>query len=237
MRPKTRACWLYSEANALGQIRTGAASGLATQLMARPDADTLAIIGSGFQARTQLEAMLAVRPLRRVLVWSRDPEKRKQFAEECSRAFGVLVSAVRTAPEALAGSGVVVTATNARDPVIALEWIAPGTHINAMGSNQAAKRELPPDLIEQADRIAVDSVDQARMESGDLLLARPESEWNQLKIVEFAEIVAGRVTGRASPTEITIFKSNGLAVEDVICAGYIYERGLELGRGVEGAYS
>jgi ornithine cyclodeaminase/alanine dehydrogenase-like protein (mu-crystallin family) len=92
-------------------------------------------------------------------------------------------------------------------------------------------------LIERADRIAVDSIEQARMESGDLLLARPENEWNQLKILELAEIVAGRAPGRVHSNEITVFKSNGLAVEDVICAGYVYERGLELGRGQEDRYS
>jgi alanine dehydrogenase len=225
------------EANALGQIRTGAASGVATQWMARPEADTLAIIGSGFQAKTQLEAMLAVRPLVRVRVWSRDFTKRTQFAEECSRTFGVAVSAPDTAAEAVADAGIVITATNSRDPVLASECIAPGTHINAMGSNQAARRELPADLIQRADRIAVDSIEQAQMESGDLLLAKPVSEWNELNLIELAEIVGGRAAGRTNASEITVFKSNGLAVEDVICAGYVYETGLELGRGVERAYS
>jgi alanine dehydrogenase len=224
------------EANYLGQIRTGAASALATQFLARSDANTLGIIGSGYQARSQLEAILAVRPIREARVWSRS-EKRTQFASECAAAFGIPVFAVDTAEEALAGAGIVVTATNSRDPVISLGWIAPGTHINAMGSNQATRRELPKELIESAGLIAVDSLEQARMESGDLLLARPPEQWNQLRIVELQDIIANRVRGRSGPDEITIFKSIGLAIEDVTCAGYLYERGLELGRGVEGPYS
>jgi alanine dehydrogenase len=227
----------HFEANYLGQIRTGAISGLATELMARPDAATLAIIGSGFQARSQLAAMAAVRPIREASVWSRDAEKRERFAAECSAAFQFPVAAAATAEQAVTGKDIVVTATNARDPVIASEWIAPGTHINAMGSNQAARREIPTELVRGAGRIAVDSLEQAKMESGDLLLALPPAEWDQLNIVEVKDLVAGKIPGRANPEEITIFKSNGLAVEDVICAGYVYEKGLELGRGAKSPYS
>ena len=139
---------------------TGAASGLATRLLARPDAATLGIIGSGFQARSQLAAMTAARPIREVRVWSRDAGKRAGFAAECSAAFQIPVTAAETAEQAVAGLDIVVTATNARDPVIASEWIAPGTHVNAMGSNQATRRELPTELILRADRIAVDSLEQ-----------------------------------------------------------------------------
>lgn len=225
------------EANYLGQIRTGAVSGLATRYMARADADTLGIIGSGFQARSQLAAMLAVRPFRQVKVWSRDPERRSAFAAEGSAAFSTQVAAVDTAEEAVRGSAVVVTATNARDPVLSSEWVAPGTHVNAMGSNQARRRELPAELIQRADCIAVDSIEQARMESGDLLLALDEDGWNDPKLVELKEIVMSKPARERRPADITIFKSNGLAVEDVICAGYVYEQGLKEGRGVEMRYS
>ena len=224
------------EANYLGQIRTGAVSGLATRCMARPDADTLGIIGSGFQARSQLSAMLAERAFRRIRVWSRDAEKRGAFAAECSAAFGTKVEAVDTAEAAIRGAGIVATATNAKDPVLESDWIEPGTHINAMGSNQAKRRELPAELVRRADWIAVDSIEQARMESGDLLLALDENGWNDPKLVELKDVVtAGGLKRR--PTDITIFKSNGLAVEDVICAGYVYEIGLQRGRGVEMRYS
>jgi alanine dehydrogenase len=221
------------EANYLGQIRTGAVSGLATRYMARPDADSLGIIGSGFQARSQLSAMLAVKPFRQVKVWSRDPAKRNAFAAECSTAE-VRVEATDTAEQAVRGAGVVVTATNAKDPVIESEWIGPGTHINAMGSNQARRRELPAELIFRADLIAVDSLEQARMESGDLLLALDEKGWNDPKLVELKTLTAGL---ERRPADITIFKSNGLAVQDVISAGYVYERALREGRGEKMRYS
>ncbi len=225
------------EANHLGQIRTGAVSGLATRHMARVDADTLGIIGSGFQARSQLAAMLSIRAFRQVKVWSRDPGRRSAFAAECSAAFSTKISAVNTAEEAVRGSGVVVTATNARDPVLSSEWVADGTHINAMGSNQARRREIPAELIQRADWIAVDSIEQARLESGDLLLALDENGWSDPKIVELKDIVGSKPSRERRPADITIFKSNGLAVEDVICASYVYERGIQEGKGAEMRYS
>ena len=210
------------EANALGQIRTGAASGLVTSLLARPDARTLAILGSGFQARTQLEAMLAVAPsLERVRVWSRSPEKREAFAREAAEQFGRPVEAVPSAEQAVRGADILTTATNSADPIVETGWVAPGTHINAMGSNQARRRELPSELIRRAGLIVVDNLEQSRMESGDLLLAFQEEDWQ--RVVELQEVVAGR-SGRQSPAQITLFKSNGLAVEDVIAAGLVYER-------------
>jgi alanine dehydrogenase len=225
------------EANHLGRIRTGAVSGLATRYMARADADTLGVIGSGFQARSQLAAMLAIRAFRQVKVWSRDADRRSAFAAECSAAFSTKVMAVNTAEEAVHGSGVVVTATNAKDPVLSPEWVAEGTHVNAMGSNQARRRELPSGLIQRADWIAVDSIEQARIESGDLLLALDENGWSNPKIVELKDIVVSKASRQRRPADITIFKSNGLALEDVICAGYVYEQGIQEGRGAEMRYS
>ena len=212
------------EANALGQIRTGAASGFATQLLARPGSRTLAIIGSGFQAQTQLEALRTAMPsIERVHVWSRSAEKREAFA----RAAGV--EAAATAEAAVRRADIVVTATNSGDPVLESDWVAPGAHINAMGSNQARRRELPADLVRRAGLIAVDSLEQSRMESGDLLLAFDrEDDWS--RVVELQEAAAGRV-GRKDAAQITVFKSNGLAVEDVIAAGLVYERAIAAGRG------
>ena len=203
------------EANWLGQIRTGAASALATRYMAREDAGTLGIIGTGFQARSQLDAMRAVRQLSSVKVWSRSPEKRERFARECG------AEAVDTAEEAVRGADILVTATYSREPVLDADWVSPGAHVNAMGSNQATRRELPAPLIARAARIAIDSVEQGRMESGDLLLA-VETDWN--RVIEMQEIVTGRQPGRVAPGEITIFKSNGLAIQDVAAAAYIYEQ-------------
>jgi alanine dehydrogenase len=214
------------EANSLGQIRTGAASGYATRLLSRQDSSTVGVIGSGFQARTQIGAMCAVRPIRKVKVWSPSEERRRNCARECSAQLGVDVSAVDTSEEAIRGADIVITATNARKPVLEASWIAPGTHINAMGSNQANKRELPEDLILRADLIAVDSLEQARMESGDLLMALEPDQWSGRNIRELKEVAA-----RPSADAITIFKSNGIAVEDVASAGYVYEKALREGRG------
>ncbi len=209
------------EANYLGQIRTGAASGYATKLLAREDAATLGVIGSGFQARTQIEAMRAVRPIRQVKVWSRSEEKRRTFARECD------AMEAQSAEEAVRGADIVITATNSRDPVLADAWIAPGVHVNAMGSNQPQRRELPGELILRANLIAVDSLEQARLEAGDLLLGLDPAQWGR-NIVELKD-----VRGRPSAAAVTVFKSNGIAAEDVSSAGYIYERALAAGRGTE----
>jgi ornithine cyclodeaminase/alanine dehydrogenase-like protein (mu-crystallin family) len=205
------------EANHLGQIRTGAASGYATSLLARPDSRTLAVIGSGFQARTQVDAIRAAMPsVDTVRVWSRSPEKRDAFARETGA-----ISA-DSAEAAVRGAHIVVTATASGEPVLEDSWVGPGTHLNAMGSNQARRRELPGELVRRADLLVADSVEQSRMEAGDFLLA--DIDWE--KVVELKEIASER-SGRTSPEAITIFKSNGLAVEDVIAAGYVYERALK----------
>jgi ornithine cyclodeaminase/alanine dehydrogenase-like protein (mu-crystallin family) len=198
------------EANYLGQIRTGAASGYATDLLANPQAKTLAIIGSGFQARTQLAAIHAVRPIQNVRVWSRSEEKRRKFAEECS------VTATDSAEEAVRGADIVVTATNSKDPVLESSWIGAGTLVNAMGSNVANRRELPSDLMERAGLVAVDSLEQARIEAGDLILAE---SWKN--VVELQSVKA-----HYDPKGVTIFKSIGVGVEDVAAGAFIYERAL-----------
>jgi ornithine cyclodeaminase/alanine dehydrogenase-like protein (mu-crystallin family) len=209
------------EANHLGQIRTGAASGYATSLLARPDSRTLAVIGSGFQARAQVEAIRAAIPsIAAVRVWSRSPERRDRFAQETGAA------AAPSADAAVIGADIVVTATSSADSVLDDAWIAPGVHINAIGSNQAQRRELPAALVLRADLVVVDSIEQGRIESGDLLLAGVD--WD--RVVELKEIASARA-GRTRPEAVTIFKSNGMAVEDVIAAGLVYERALQAGAG------
>jgi ornithine cyclodeaminase/alanine dehydrogenase-like protein (mu-crystallin family) len=212
------------EANHMGQIRTGAASAVATKFLAREDAAVLGIIGSGFQAETQVWAISQVRQLREVRVWSRKPEKRTGFARRCSEMFGLNVIAVDSAQEAVENTDIVVTATGSKDPVLESAWISPGTHVNAMGSNWLTKRELPTDLVmDLADLVAVDSVEDAHLESGDLMIPLTERPRAAFCAVEFADIVAGKIAGRTSDQQITVFKSNGLAVQDVAVAGYLYE--------------
>jgi ornithine cyclodeaminase/alanine dehydrogenase-like protein (mu-crystallin family) len=199
------------EANYLGQIRTGAASGYATDLLAAPDATTLAVIGSGFQAQSQIEAIRCVRKLTDIRVWSRSKEKREAFADanQCR--------AVDSAEEAVRGAQIVVTSTPSKDPVIDDSWIARGVHVNAMGSNREQRRELPSRLIHRADLVAVDSVEVAKIEAGDLILA--PVDWNDRRIVDLAKIEQ-----RPPGAPITVFKSCGLGVEDVAAAAYVYER-------------
>lgn len=200
----------FMEANHLGQIRTGAASGYATDLLANPAAETLGVIGSGFQARTQVEAIRAVRPIKTVLVWSRSEDKRRRFADDYSAL------AVESAEEAVRGAQIVVTATNAKDPVLENDWISPGTMINAMGSNGATRRELPEDLIRRANLIAVDSLEQAKIEAGDLIIP---NAWTN--VVELQN-----VQRQWKPDQIFIFKSLGIGVEDVAAGAFVYERTL-----------
>lgn len=218
------------EANWLGQIRTGAASGYATDVLARADASTHGVIGTGFQARSQVEAVAAVRTLREVRVWSRREENRLRFARECSEAFGLRVTAVETAREAVEGMDIVSTATWAKDPVLEAEWVKDTAHVNAMGSNNPARRELPAELLDRASRIVADSVEQARIESGDLLLAwgegaDAEARWRRVE--ELQNVALPDSGRRGSETDgITIFKSNGLGVEDVAAAAFVYEQAL-----------
>lgn len=212
------------DANHLGQIRTGAASGVATDLMAAPEASTLGVIGTGFQARTQIEAVLAVRPIREVRCWSRNRDRREEFARNCSEEFGVDVTAAETAEQAVRDAAIVVTATYAKDPVVESGWIAAGAHVNAMGSNNPQRREIPAELVERAELIAVDSISQARVESGDLLLAWTQEGWKTPRLVQLQEIAGGHRSGRPSPDAVTIFKSNGLGVQDIAVAGFVYEQ-------------
>jgi alanine dehydrogenase len=220
------------EANHLGQIRTGAATGVATKYLARKDASVAAIIGSGFQAQTQLEAVANVRTLREVRVWSRKQERREEFARTCAAKFNLNVKATETARECVEGADIVVTATSSKVPVFESAWIAPGTHVNGAGSNWAERRELPTELVfERAAIVAVDSVEVAKIESGDLLIPLGEPGRTAFPGVELSGIVAGTRPGRIGADQITVFKSNGLAVEDIAVAGYVYEEALRCGLG------
>jgi len=206
------------EANHLGQIRTGAASGYAVDVLARPEASTLGVIGSGFQARTQVEAVACVRRLARVHVWSRSQEKRERFAAACAAELGLDARPVDTAEEAVRGMDMVTTATFAKDPVLEDAWIGDGVLVNAMGSNQPARRELPAELVKRS-RVWVDALDVARIESGDLLLAFDDADWARVR--ELKDAGPGNIW---NPEGVTVFKSNGLGVEDVAAGGFVYEQ-------------
>lgn len=219
------------EADYMGQLRTGAASGVATKYLARPDASVAAIIGTGGQARTQLEAVAAVRQLKSVNVYGRDPQRRATFCKEMSERIGVPVRPAESASEAATGADIVCTATTASQPVLIGADLATGMHINAIGANHAHKRELDKEAMAGADVIVVDSVEQSRQEAGDLILAfhGDESCWTGVK--RLADVVAGKTGGRTSVGEVTLFKSNGIASWDLAVAMKVYALAREKGLG------
>jgi ornithine cyclodeaminase/alanine dehydrogenase-like protein (mu-crystallin family) len=219
------------EADALGQIRTGAASGVATKYLANANARTAAIIGTGYQARTQLEAVAAVRRLERVRAFGRDPERRGQFCREMSARIGVPVEAANSGEEAVRGAEIVITATSATKVVLEGAWLVPGMHINAMGANWPQKRELDTAAVARADKIVVDSVEQAKMEAGDLIQAFGEDQSRWSTVQELSQIVAGKESGRTAAGQITLFKSNGIATWDLAAAVRVYELAVARGMG------
>ena len=207
----------FLRADWLGAIRTGAASGYAADLLSSPDSSILGMIGSGHQAETQLAAMRAVRDLKEVRVWSRRRDALEAFCGEhgCTPAS--------SAEAAVRGAHIIVTATNAKDPVVETAWISPGTFVAAMGSNQGKRREIPADLLDAAAVIAIDSVEQGKIEAGDIILA---NKWD--KVTELKDVKRGH-----NPQHITLFESLGLGIEDVLAAGYVYEQARARGIGVE----
>src|SRR5579864_7586479 len=221
------------EAEHLSMIRTGAASGVATRHMSRENAQTLAVIGSGLQARGQVEAIAAVRNLTGVRVFSRNADRRAQFANEMEAKLEIPVNPVDSAGAAVRNADIIVTATTANKAVVEGAWIAPGTHINAIGANFPQKRELDDAAISRATRIAVDFIDQAKTEAGDLIqgFAAKPARWNS--VVELSKIIAGKTPGRENETDVTLFKSSGIAIWDVAVAAKVYEIALEKRRGTK----
>jgi alanine dehydrogenase len=222
------------EADFIGQMRTGAASGIATRLLAREDARTVGIVGTGLQARTQLQAITQVRKLTEVRAFSRSSEKREKFAKEMTETLKISVSAVESAEAAVRDTDIVVTSTTSTSPVVEGAWLKPGAHINAIGANFPQKRELDAKAVERCDVIAVDSREQSKMEAGDLIQVFGEDAVRWLGVRELADIVGGKVAGRTGADEITLFKSNGIAIEDIVVAGRILEMAQErkIGRNV-----
>jgi ornithine cyclodeaminase/alanine dehydrogenase-like protein (mu-crystallin family) len=220
------------EADALGQIRTGAATGVATKYLANSNARTLGIIGTGYQARTQLEAVAAVRKLEHVRAFGRDSQRRAQFCREMSGIIGVTVEPMQSAEEAVRGAEIIITATSAMKIVLDGAWLVPGVHINAMGANWPQKRELDTAAVERADVLVVDSIEQAKMEAGDLIQAFGDRSERWDSVQELGSIVARKTPGRTEATQITVFKSIGIASWDLAAAVTIYELAKAKGNGV-----
>jgi ornithine cyclodeaminase/alanine dehydrogenase-like protein (mu-crystallin family) len=218
------------DAIAITAIRTAAVSGVATRLLAREEAGDLAILGSGTQARSHLDAMRAVRPLRRVRAWGPHADRLQAFADEAADA-GTTVEPMDTARGAVEGADIICTVTASAGPVLQGSWLSAGAHVNAVGSSLPANRELDSEAVSRA-RLFVDRRESARSEAGDYLIPLREGAIGADHIVaEIGEIAAGMAEGRRSPDEITIFKSLGLAVEDLAAARWIHQQAVATGAG------
>ncbi len=220
------------EASKLGQMRTGAASGIATRYLARADANICGIFGTGWQARSQVLAICSVRPINQIKVIGRDPERLTHFCAEVRQTTGVDVVPSSSPEEVIRGSQVVISVTKAATPLFDGRWLEAGTHVNAVGSHRLNAREIDGETVARADIVAVDSVEQARRESGDLTMAEREGKFHWEKAVELGDIVVGRVSGRDNPEQITLFKSHGIAIWDVATAGAIYKKAVAEGVGI-----
>jgi alanine dehydrogenase len=215
------------EADRIGQRRTGAASAVAARHLAKPEAHTLGVIGTGWQAESQVECMRVALPqLERVVAYSRDE---KRLAAFCKRFRAEAGEYNRDAAE----QDVVVTATSSKDPVLRGEWLRPGTLVCAMGANRIQSRELDNAVLERAAFVCCDSKVQARIEAGDLAEPVERGVLDWLEVHELSEVVSGEVVGRGSDEDIVLFKSIGIAAEDLAVGSLVYERAREQGIGVE----
>ncbi len=218
------------EAARLGQLRTGAASGVATKYLARSDSSVVGMYGTGAQGRTQIQAVCAVAPVKKVVAYSRDPERRAEFCRRMSESLGVEFVPANNPEDAAKDADIIITITNTREPVLSGEWIKPGTHINAAGGNSLLRRELDEEAVRKADVIVADSLHQAKIESADLFMAVERGVINWEQVGEFGQVVAGRHPGRENDRQITLFESHGIAIWDVSAGAKVVE--LAKARGV-----
>jgi ornithine cyclodeaminase/alanine dehydrogenase-like protein (mu-crystallin family) len=220
------------EADWLGAIRTGATSALATKYMARPDARAVGLIGAGKQAMTQLMGVCAVCPISSVYVYSRNFQRCELFCQEMMHILDIEVLPVAHAQDAVEGADIVITATSSGAPVLFGEWLTPGCHINAIGSNWAKRRELDSTVLQQCSLIVTDSLEQARIEAGDFILSEQEqSGFDWLQVHELSEVIGGRRPVRVAPDEITLYKGLGIALEDIATAAHVYNLACQHGIG------
>ena len=224
------------EADFLGMMRTGAASGVATRWLARPDAEILGVFGAGWQAEGHLEAIAAVRPLRRVKVFSRNVERLVAFCSKMAERLKIEVVPASSAEETVRGSDIVSTITTSAMPLFEAAWLSPGTHINAAGSNSLIRREVGEDVLKLSRPIVVDSVDSALKEAGDLLPAMEKGRLSERQLVELGDVIVGRHPGRSTADEITLFESQGMAIQDISLAVRLEALARERGIGVELPY-
>lgn len=233
LEPDTGRLLAMMDAAYLTAVRTGAAGGVAAKYLARPDAQTVTLFGAGVQARTQLEAVCAVRPIRRARVVDVVPAAAARFAAEMAEKLGIEVTAVEDRQAAVETADIVITATTAGEPVFDGEWLRPGVHINGIGSHAPHQRELDTTTVRRA-RIVADQTAACLAEAGDLLIPIREGALTEADIsAELGQIIAGEQPGRQNDQEITLFKSVGLAIQDVAAAVQVYRDALAGGVGQE----
>ncbi len=218
-------------ASAITAIRTAAVSAVATRLLAREDAQVLGLVGAGVQARSHLEAMAAARDLTQVKVCSRRPEPARRFAEKAQERFSFSIEPVDSVEEAARDADIIVTATSSSDPVLERAWVAPGTHINAVGSSIRSARELDTATMAAAS-LFVDRRESTLNEAGEYLFAAEDGaiDANHIR-AEIGDLLIGKHPGRTSRDEVTLFKSLGLAIQDLASAQHLYKRAQETGKG------
>jgi ornithine cyclodeaminase/alanine dehydrogenase-like protein (mu-crystallin family) len=215
------------EADALGQMRTGAASGLATRILSRIDSRQMTLFGAGWQAQSQLLAINSVRDLKRVFIVNRKPERRDAFINRMQPQVKPELVAADSPEEAVRSSDIVTTITSSREPVLKGEWLQPGVHVNGAGGNLLLRREFDDEAVLRSDRLVVDSLEQSKIESGEFLGVIESGRRHWEDFIELRDVVAGLKPGRIKPSDITLFKSGGVALEDVAIAKAVYERALE----------
>ena len=219
------------DATAITEIRTAAASGAATDTLANPGAGDLALIGSGTQARSHLAAMKAVRELRRVRVWSRNSANVERFAREEGKRNGIEIEVAKSAEDAVRDADLICTTTSSREPVLRGEWLDDGAHVNAIGACFSNARELDSELVRRA-RFFTDSRESCTHEAGDFIIARTEGSIRDDHLLgEIGEVFSGKIRGRLSSDDVTVYESLGIAVEDLASAHFIHERGKKTGAG------
>ena len=221
------------EADLMGQIRTGAASGIATKYLSNPNSSTVGIIGSGYQAETQLEAVASVREISSVRVFSRSSEKREKFSNKMSAKHQLQVEPVSSAYEAVDGAEIVITITNSPTPVLTGDMLQKGMHINAAGGNSWMRRELDTASVSKCSLIATDDIDQAKIECGELIRAAETGHFYWDSVVRLDHVVSGIITGRKDIEDVTLFQSQGVAFEDVAVCLKLYNLALEKGIGTK----
>lgn len=220
------------DATAITAIRTAAVSGVATKLLAREDVKTLALIGSGVQARVHLDAMMVSRPISSVRVCSKSLERAEAFVNAVAPRAGIAITAIESVQEAVDGADIVCTVTSSPDPILKGAWLTPGTHVNAVGSSVPFVRELDGEAV-QRSKLFVDRRESAINEAGDFVIAKRDGLITDDHILgEIGEVLTGAVPGRTAPDDITLFKSVGLAVEDLAAARHVYDKACKNGVGI-----